>query len=157
MTNTDLKKGSAEFFVLFFVEREFWHGYELGKLIEFRSWGIVRFNVVSLYFCSTVSRIAGGSRGAGWRRWDSAVGATTTSPRGEKPGRAPLSFAAFVDAIKRIVADMPDWKPELQRHLNDLALGSAGKKKIVEELTQHLDDRYQLTGATRRRQKQGSS
>src|SRR5438105_10470597 len=49
MTSTDLKKGSAELLILSLVERVPRHGYELGKLIESRSRGAVRFNVGSLY------------------------------------------------------------------------------------------------------------
>src|SRR6266481_6434973 len=49
MTSTDLKKGSAELLILSLVEREPRHGYELGRLIESRSRGALRFNVASLY------------------------------------------------------------------------------------------------------------
>src|SRR5436190_13905473 len=49
MTSTDLKKGSAELLVLSLVEREPRHGYDLGRLIESRSRGALRFNVASLY------------------------------------------------------------------------------------------------------------
>jgi len=49
MTSTDLKKGSAELLILSLLEREPRHGYELGRLIESRSRGALRFNVASLY------------------------------------------------------------------------------------------------------------
>src|SRR6266705_1011693 len=49
MTSTDLKKGSAELLILSLVEREPRHGYDLGRLIESRSRGALRFNVASLY------------------------------------------------------------------------------------------------------------
>src|SRR6266568_4666477 len=49
MTSTDLKKGSAELLILSLVEREPRHGYDLGRLIEERSAGALRFNVASLY------------------------------------------------------------------------------------------------------------
>jgi len=45
----ELKKGSAELLVLSLVEDRPRHGYEIGKLIETRSGGILRFNVASLY------------------------------------------------------------------------------------------------------------
>jgi transcriptional regulator len=45
----DLKKGSAEFVVLSLVEAEPRHGYELQKLIETRSRGVLNFHVASLY------------------------------------------------------------------------------------------------------------
>ena len=44
-----LKKGSTELLVLSLVERRARHGYEIGKLIETRSGGALRFNVASLY------------------------------------------------------------------------------------------------------------
>lgn len=47
--NTDLKKGSAEFIVLSLLEYERRHGYELNKLIESRSRGVLRFHIASLY------------------------------------------------------------------------------------------------------------
>jgi len=45
----ELKKGSAELLVLTLVETRARHGYEIGKLIEARSEGVLRFNVASLY------------------------------------------------------------------------------------------------------------
>jgi len=43
------KKGSAELLILSLIEHEARHGYELGKLIESRSKGVLRFHVASLY------------------------------------------------------------------------------------------------------------
>src|SRR3954471_24330292 len=45
----ELKKGSAELLVLSLVEARPRHGYEIGKLIEARSRGAIRYNVASLY------------------------------------------------------------------------------------------------------------
>jgi transcriptional regulator len=45
----ELKKGSTEFLVLALLEHEPRHGYELSKLIESRSRGVVRLHVASLY------------------------------------------------------------------------------------------------------------
>ena len=45
----ELKKGSAELLVLSLVESRARHGYEIGKLIEERSGGGLRYNVASLY------------------------------------------------------------------------------------------------------------
>ena len=45
----ELKKGSAELLILTLVESRPLHGYELSKLIEARSGGVLRFNVASLY------------------------------------------------------------------------------------------------------------
>ena len=45
---------------------------------------------------------------------------------------------------------MPDWKKEIRRRLAKLQLAPARESEIVEELAQHLEDRYQelLAGGT---------
>ena len=45
----ELKKGSAELLALALLDTRARHGYEIGKLIESRSRGELRFNVASLY------------------------------------------------------------------------------------------------------------
>ena len=45
----ELKKGSAELLILSLVEAQPRHGYELSKLIEARSDGVLSFRVASLY------------------------------------------------------------------------------------------------------------
>ena len=49
MLDRELKKGSAELLILSLVEVRPRHGYEISKLIEARSDGVLRFNVASLY------------------------------------------------------------------------------------------------------------
>ena len=49
MFNRELKKGSAELLVLSLIEARARHGYEIGKLIEQRSGGRLRFRIGSLY------------------------------------------------------------------------------------------------------------
>ena len=49
MLTDELKKGSAEFLVLSLLEAEPRHGYELQKLIESRSKGVLTFHVATLY------------------------------------------------------------------------------------------------------------
>jgi transcriptional regulator len=49
MFDRELKKGSAELMILSLVEARPRHGYEISKLIEAKSEGVVRFNVASLY------------------------------------------------------------------------------------------------------------
>lgn len=49
MLDRELKKGSAELIVLAVLEARPRHGYEIGKLIESRSEGRLRFHVASLY------------------------------------------------------------------------------------------------------------
>lgn len=45
----ELKKGSAELLILSLLEARPRHGYEVGKLIESRSDGVLKFNAASLY------------------------------------------------------------------------------------------------------------
>jgi transcriptional regulator len=45
----ELKKGSTELLVLALVEERARHGYEIGRLIEQRSQGVVQLHVASLY------------------------------------------------------------------------------------------------------------
>src|SRR5689334_19514422 len=49
MLTDALKKGSTEFLMLSLLESEPRHGYEIQKLIESRSRGVLTFNVASLY------------------------------------------------------------------------------------------------------------
>lgn len=49
MLDRELKKGSAELLILSLVEQEPHHGYEISKLIETRSNGVLKFHVASLY------------------------------------------------------------------------------------------------------------
>jgi len=49
MTDQQLTKGSAELLILSLVEARARHGYEIGKLIETRSRGVIRYHIASLY------------------------------------------------------------------------------------------------------------
>lgn len=49
MIDPEMKKGSAELMILALVEQQPRHGYDLGKLIESRSRGVLRLHVASLY------------------------------------------------------------------------------------------------------------
>ena len=49
MDDSYMKKGSAEMLVLALVEDRGRHGYEIGKLIEERSGGVLKFHIASLY------------------------------------------------------------------------------------------------------------
>src|SRR6185295_6363597 len=49
MLDRELKKGSAELLILSLVEDRARHGYEISKLIETRSDGVLRFHAGSLY------------------------------------------------------------------------------------------------------------
>ena len=99
-----LKKGSTELLVLALVERRARHGDEIGKLIETRSDGALRFNVASLY--PLLDRLE--ARGMIEGRW-----VEKPSQRRRRyykltaPGRKMLrlqrsAWAAFVEAMTRI-------------------------------------------------------
>ena len=47
--STELKKGTSEVLILSILEGRPRHGYEIAKLIELRSGGLVDFHVASLY------------------------------------------------------------------------------------------------------------
>ena len=49
MIDRELKRGSTEMLLLAMVEERPRHGYEIGKLIEQRSNGVLHFHVASLY------------------------------------------------------------------------------------------------------------
>jgi PadR family transcriptional regulator, regulatory protein PadR len=49
LVDRELKKGSAELLILSLVEHRPRHGYEISKLIEERSGGVLKFNVASFY------------------------------------------------------------------------------------------------------------
>jgi len=49
MFDRELKKGSAELLILSLVEQEPRHGYDIARLIEVRSKGVIQFKVASLY------------------------------------------------------------------------------------------------------------
>lgn len=49
MIDREMKKGSAELLILALVETQARHGYELCKLIETRSGGVLTFHAASLY------------------------------------------------------------------------------------------------------------
>jgi transcriptional regulator len=49
MVQPELKKGTAEVLILSLLENRPRHGYEIAKLIEERSKGVLEFHVASLY------------------------------------------------------------------------------------------------------------
>jgi transcriptional regulator len=100
----ELKKGSAEFLILSLIEHQARHGYEISKLIENRSGGILTFNVASfypmLYRMEQRGQIAG--------RWVEKAGQRRRryyklTAKGKEMLKAQRSiWADFVDAIRRI-------------------------------------------------------
>ena len=100
----ELKKGSAELLILSLIERRPRHGYEISKLIEQRSEGVLKFNVASFY--PLLYRLE--KRGFISGRWVEKAGQrrrryyqlTTQGKTVLKEQRN--SWAEFVNAIDRI-------------------------------------------------------
>ena len=104
MSDRELKKGSTELLILSLLQHEPRHGYELSKLIESLSHGVVRLHVASLY--PLLYRLEKRKWIAG--RWVEKAGQRRRryyrlTPQGEKVLAAQReSWAAFVTAINRI-------------------------------------------------------
>jgi transcriptional regulator len=104
MLPPEIKKGSAEFLILSLLRYERRHGYELSKLIESRSDGVVQFQVSSLY--PLLYRM----EGRGWirGRWVEKAGQRrrryySITPAGRTVVEAQrASWAEFVRAIGKI-------------------------------------------------------
>src|SRR5215467_6832282 len=100
----ELKKGSAELLILSLLEPRPRHGYEVSKLIEDQSEGVVSFNVASLY--PLLYRLE--KRGWIQGRWVDKAGQRRRryyqlTSEGRKVLRAQRSnWKAFVAAISRI-------------------------------------------------------
>src|SRR5437879_7126731 len=101
----ELKKGSAELLILSLVQDRPRHGYDLGRLIESRSRGTLRFNVASLY--PLLYRLE--KRGWIQGRWVEKAGQRRRryyrlTPEGESVLKARgRSRSEFVEAVRRIV------------------------------------------------------
>ena len=99
-------KGSAEILVLALVEDRARHGYEIGKLIELRSQGRLRFKVASLY--PLLYRLE--ERGWLQGRWVERAGERRRrfyrlTPTGRQILREQRSrWEGFVNAIRQIIA-----------------------------------------------------
>ena len=106
MLDRELKKGSAELLVLSLVEHRARHGYEIGKLIEARSQGRLRFKVASLY--PLLYRLE--ERGWLQGRWVERAGQRRRrfyrlTPTGRHILREQRStWEGFVHAIRQIIA-----------------------------------------------------
>jgi PadR family transcriptional regulator PadR len=104
MHDRELKKGSAELLILSLIENLPRHGYEISKLIEARSDGVLRFNVASLY--PLLYRLE--KRGWIQGRWVEKTGQRRRryyklTAEGKKVLAAQRSsWRAFVSAINRV-------------------------------------------------------
>jgi PadR family transcriptional regulator PadR len=100
----ELKKGSADLLILSLIEHRARHGYEISKLIEERSDGVLKFNVASFY--PMLYRLE--ERGLIAGRWVEKAGQrrrryyrlTTQGKEVLKTQRA--TWLDFVNAIRRI-------------------------------------------------------
>ena len=107
MLDRELKKGSAELLILSLVEARPRHGYEISKLIEARSDGVLRFNVASLYPLLYRLEKRGWIKG----RWVEKAGQRRRryyklTAEGRKVLAAQRSgWEAFVEAINRITGE----------------------------------------------------
>ena len=104
MLDRELKKGSAELLILSLVGDQPRHGYDLSKLIEARSGGVLRFRVASLY--PLLYRLE--KRGWIAGRWIEKAGQRRRryyrlTPEGKKVlARQRSTWEAFVAAVGRI-------------------------------------------------------
>jgi len=104
MLNHEPKKGSAELLILALVEERPRHGYDIGKLIESRSQGTLRFHVASLY--PTLYRME--KRGLLAGRWLEKAGQRRRRYYRLTPaGKAVLAerrtdWEAFILALRRV-------------------------------------------------------
>lgn len=102
----ELKKGSAELLILSLIEHRARHGYEISKLIDERSGGVLKFNVASFY--PLLYRLE--ARGLIAGRWVEKAGQRrrryyTLTVQGREMLKAQQStWLDFVNAIHRITA-----------------------------------------------------
>jgi PadR family transcriptional regulator len=100
----ELKRGSTELLILSLIEYRARHGYEISKLIEDRSGGVLTFNVASFY--PLLYRLE--QRGLIAGRWVEKAGQRRRryyklTACGKKMLKAQQStWRDFVDAIQRI-------------------------------------------------------
>jgi len=103
--HTDIKRGSAELMVLAALEHRARHGYEIAKLIDDRSSGVLRFHVASLY--PMLYRM----EGRGWidGKWI------------EKAGQRKRRYYRLTGAGRKVLADQRSTWRELLNALQQVA------------------------------------
>ena len=151
MLDRELKKGSAELIILSIVEPRARHGYEISKLIETRSAGQLKFHVASLY--PLLYRLE--ERGWLQGRWVEKAGRAPAPllqpdrrgpPRPHPPARdlEEPSSTRWTSSRESTMPDPPsEWTEHLRARLASLSLSPAREAEIIEELSQHLDQRYE--------------
>jgi hypothetical protein len=142
----ELKKGSAELLILSLTDARARHGYEIGKLIETRSRGALKFNVASLYPLLYRLEKRGWIRGTWVEKARPAPGAASTASPHRDGGCSPPSAAAGAISSPPSTASprstMSDWRRAVNRRLDDLDVPPLRRIEIVEELTADAQDRY---------------
>jgi len=104
MFSPDLKRGSTELLILALLESRARHGYEIGKMIEQRSGGRLKYRIPSLY--PTLCRLE--DRGLVKGRWVEKEGERRRrfyrlTPAGQKALAAEReNFREFVSAVTQI-------------------------------------------------------
>jgi PadR family transcriptional regulator, regulatory protein PadR len=103
------KKGSADLLILALVEREALHGYDIGRQLDQRSAGTLRFTLASLY--ATLYRLE--DRGLIAGRWVERAGQRRRRYyRITEPGRRMLAtqradWARFIEALVQVAGVKP--------------------------------------------------
>jgi transcriptional regulator len=103
--SAEMKKGSVEMLILSLLEERARHGYEIGKLIENRSKGTLKFSLPSLY--PTLLRLE--SRGWLKGRWVEKPGERRrcfyrlTAEGRRELGKKRDNWKQYVDAVKLVM------------------------------------------------------
>jgi hypothetical protein len=108
MLDREVKRGSTEMLILALVEERSRHGYEIAKLIEQRSDGVLQFHVASLY--PLLYRME--KRGLINGRWVEKAGQTPSLLQAdlfgpENTGRAAEDLERLFDALDRVAGINP--------------------------------------------------
>ena len=104
MFSRELKKGSTELLILSLIEARPRHGYEIGKLIESRTGGKLKFRIPSLY--PTLCRLE--DRGWTKGRWVEKTGERRRryyqlTPRGRKAlAEQRENWQEFIAAVQQV-------------------------------------------------------
>jgi PadR family transcriptional regulator, regulatory protein PadR len=141
------KKRSAELLILSLLGQQARHGYDICKLIEARSDGALKFHVTTLY--PLFYRLE--NRGLVQGRWIEKAPQrrrryySFDCGRAQGCGSAAKKLAGICDrnrssdGYKKCVI----WKRAVEERLASLRIEPAREAVVVEELAQHLEDRYQ--------------
>ena len=103
----ELKRGSAELLILSLLDARPRHGYELGKLIETRSAGHLKFHIDSLYPLLYRLEERGWIKGAWVEKPDERRRRFyRVTPEGRRAlAQQRKTWTAFVEAVRRVTGD----------------------------------------------------